>query len=200
MQKYLNYRLGSNITKIREREYNETKANFATIEKTDLQTTSQQLSRFQYDGIVSKKNEYNDVVEQICDDVIADYRKKLGNIGTIGADEACSSIRSGIRKTSGTLQDIHEGYTEKIKQGISNKVGELGIKVTHALRCQIEQTVDTKTQDHFSDFAKEMQSQKKSEDEITRNDVKEIGQNEAAFRGAPEPRTTTREDLEAMFK
>ena len=200
LQQNLNYRLGHNLTGTREKEYNETKANFKAVEKPELQDTSEQLARFQYDGIASKNNEYCATVEQICDEVIGAYRKMLGNMGTRGADEAYSDIRNVIGRTSNNIQAIHEEYTRRIKQDISNKIGELGLKVTARLQSQIEQTVDAKSEEGFSDFASAVQSQTKSTDEVTRDDVKEISENEAAFRGSVEPRTTTRKDLEDMFK
>lgn len=200
LEQNLNYRLGHNLSGIREKEYNETKANFGTVEKPDLQDTSEQLARFQYDGIVSKNNEYSVTVEQICDEVIGAYRKMLGNMGTRGADEAYSDIRNAIRRTSNNIQEIHDEYTRRIKQGISNKVEELGLKVTATLQAQIEQTVESKSEENLSDFERAMHSQTKSTDEVTRDDAKEISENEAAFRGNVETRTTTRKDLEDMFK
>lgn len=200
LQENLNYRLGHNLTGTREKEYNETKANFVTVEQPSMQDTAEQLSRFQHGGIVSKNNEYFAAVEQICEEVIGAYRKMLGNMGTRGADEAYSDIRNAISRSSSNIQDIHEDYTRRIKQGISNKVGELGIRVTDAINQQIEQTVDAKAQEDFSDFEKALQSQTKSTDEVTREDTNKISENEAAFRGDSAPRTTTREDLEAMFK
>ena len=200
LQQNFNYDLGRNLTRTREKEYNETKANFATVEKTSLQDTAEQLSRFQYGGIVSKNNEYFAVVEQTCDEVIGAYRKMLGNMGTRGADEAYSDIRNAIGRTSNNIQDIHDEYTRRIKQGIANKVGELGLRVTDALNQQIDETVDAKTQEDLSDFEKNMHSQTKSIDEVTRNDAKELSENERAFIGSEQPSRETKSKNEAMFK
>ena len=198
LQENLNYRLGHNLTNTREDEYNETKSNLVNIEKTELQDVSTELERFQYEGIASKDNKYCGTVEEICDEVIAEYRKKLGGMGSRGADEAYLDIKNGITRTSNNIQDIHEYYTRRIKQDITNRVGELGLKINEVLSQHIEQTVDKKAE--YSDFTKTMKIQTKSQDEVTIGDVKEIAENEKEFKDTPTRYDNNRKKLEDMFK
>lgn len=200
LQENLNYSMGRNLTTVRESEYNETKENFATVERPELQSTSDELARFQNEGVVTKDNKYSTAISEICEEVIRDYRKKLESIGTRGSEDAYMDIKNKIGRTSNALQEIHEEHTRRIKQDISRRVGELGIKITSV----VEQQIETEAEGVYGpvpkdDFASKLGAQTVSEAELAESDARALSENEKAFRGS-EPRTTTRKDLEAMFK
>jgi len=114
----------------------------------------------------------------------AEYNETTANLATVEKPE---------------LQDIHEEYSRRIKQDVFHRVGELGIKITTSLEERIEQTVDEKSQEGFSDFEKALQGSVVSQGDLEKSDVKELTDNEAKFKDGETPRRT-REDLEAMFK
>ena len=196
LQKSLKDRLGKNLTSSRQAEYDETKANLSTVEKTELQDTSEGLARFQCQGISSKNNQYCSTVEEICEEVMRDYKRTLANIGTRGAQEAYGNIRAGIIRISGNLQEIHKDYSKRIKQDISKRIDEVGLKMTYALEQQIEQSVS----DNLSKFERNMKSQTKSSDEVTSEDARYISKNEQAFISSSEPPTAGEKDFESLFK
>lgn len=200
MQESLNYSIGRNLTGTREAEYTKTKENLSTVEKTELQATSDELSRFQCEGVALKNNKYCNSIEKVCEEIIHDYRRKLGNMGTRGAEDAYFDIKNRIGRTSNNLQEIHKDYSEKIKQDISNKVGELGLKITASISTQIEQTVEAETKENLSDFEKTLQGSTVSQEELVESDAGELTDNESKFKDVQQPNKNKREELEIIFK
>ena len=109
---------------------------------------------------------------------------------------AYDEVRHDIRRCNNSVQELHAEYSDEIRRKIAFRLDELGIALANIEKVEVEKQVDEKAANFLSD----LESNTRSSDEIMTNDANELEQNEAAFRGEPQDRTTSRKALEDMFK
>ena len=200
LQDNLNYNIGRNLTGAREAEYNGAKEELSIVEKPETQDTLNELARFQHEGIDFKDGKYFDNIDTICEEVIHEYRRKLANMNTRGADDAYVDVKNNITRASNSIKVIHEEYSRRIKQEVSKKIDELGVELTASLDEEIEQIVDERTHDELSDFEKKLQGSCVPVEEIAENDSGELSENLKVFKDEKTKDSSARKDLESLFK
>jgi len=220
MHDKLEYEVGKNIASTRTNEYEESKYNLSTVEQDTPKGTADKLESFSQDGVAINNRRYSQNLEQICEEVFREYKMRLSRVDDRRVEEAIYDIRKMVDRTSHKLQDMHENYSKDIVKDVAKKAEELGVAINAELLDKVEQEVVRIGQEHglidkepeneyaevdkaaksFNDFAASLQSQTKSEDEITRSDAEDLSENKKAFKDMPARDESTRKDLESLFK
>lgn len=189
--------LKKNIESSRVTERNEmvTERLAKCVKAGSVQEMSQSIKETKEQGVYEDKS-FVEKTDLVLDRVIAAYRKVLNQAPSKKVDLAFNEICGYSKQTFSRLQDIHQDCTQQIKAEVKRHIDSLGFSLSNAERNQIEQ----KTENTLSTFEQQMAANVRTTSEVTLEDAKTISDNEAAFRGSVEPRTTTKKDLEAMFK
>lgn len=159
-----------------------------------VQEASQSVQEFSRQGAYVTKD-FEEKTDEVFARVIKAYKTVLDQHPSQRADAALNDIRGRCRGTFNRIQETHLQNSEEIKRQIADELKLMGLVITNVERQEIDKKVDTELQS----FADKLAGSVKSPDDVIKNDVKEISENQAAFRDTP-ARPTSRSDLEAMFK
>ena len=106
------------------------------------------------------------------------------------SDMALEEISNYSRSTFNKLKNLHEDYTKIIESEVIKKIDTLELP--------------SEAKEQFVEKAKStipgLENMVQEDAVVGENDVRELSQNELAFKGSETRNHNTRKDLEAMFK
>lgn len=185
------------LSSSRQNEYNMTKSNmeYMVSDKEFDSNFTEKIEEFKEDGGIHKDNSYSMQVEDVMDRVIKVYKEKMEALNSRHAEDTYQDIRHIVTRKKEAFLDMHEEFSDSISREVKQELESLGITMNSLQMENVEKEVDQKSQDMFANLSQNT----KSEEEIVKEDVETISDNEKTFSSEPE-RKQTKADLEAMFK
>ena len=182
-------------SRVSERNENITNRLGPSVKASSVQEMARGVQECIDAGVYVNKS-FEEKADEVLSRVVRAYRTVLEQHPSKRSDMALDEIRGRCKRTFNGIQEYHDDYSQKIKKGVFRQLEETGIILSDAERQKVEQQVDKEA----SLFAQQLSSEVRGKAEVARDDAQQLSGNEAAFRGASEPITTTREDLETLFK
>lgn len=155
----------------------------------ELESAIRGLEEFEVEGIRPTGQDdiaYEEDVRSIIDRQIEEFVHENG----IKDPRAVDEIRAEINGLKESLIRNHDKISVDMKYTIKGKVAEIGSEFVAAKG----------KEDKSDDFASKLGGLTNTEEEIARNDAKELSENEKAFKGNEEPSKSNKEKYESMFK
>ena len=162
----------------------------------EIEQAIEGLERFNYESVRPTgqddfrfDNNINNLIHKETEKFIEE-----NNIKDVNLQE---QIRRKTNSLGKSLITTHETLSVKIKNSVRENVDRVGAELV----AEKEKAEVAKVENPKGDnvFASKLSGQTVSQQELAESDARDLNENEKAFRGS-EPRTTTRKDLEAMFK
>lgn len=193
--------MGKSLVSSRKNEYEMTKSNFDQMvsDKEFESSPLDELQRFKEDkDAIHKDNNFEYCVDDILDKVVNVYKNKFEDLNFRNAENAYFDIKHIVTRKKDTFLDMHKDMTQDISKTIVGELDNLGITLSNMQMQKVEKQAEQKANDMFET----LKSETKTENEIVFEDSQQIIDNRSAFKDNVEdlPRTTTKKDLEAMFK
>lgn len=141
----------------------------------------------------------NKTLEGVYEQVVAAIGEKAVIVDKDGVRHEITDSEE-LKKIDKMDSELSKKFIDSTTDEPGNVGGDDDNHGGSSVRSEDEYAEVDKAAKKFNDFASSLQSQTKSNDEVARDDAKDLSDNEKAFRGSEEPSVSRRKDLEAMFK
>lgn len=182
-------------SRVAERNENVTNRLGGVAKASSLQGISRGIQEYTDSGVYVNKT-FEEKLDEVLSRVIKAYRTVLEQYPSRRADMALDDIRGICRGKFNRIQEHHKDCSKEIKSKVLRQLEEMGVVLSNAERQQVEQKVDKET----LSFGEQLAANVEEPIDVTKKDVKELSENEKAFKDSPARDEEKVQNNIAMFK